>query len=171
MLLKLHAGLVFLFLYAPIVILVIFSFDQDKRAIVWQGFTVDWYVKLWHNDQIRDAIVNSLIVSGATTAIATIIGTLAGMALGRYRFRGKTATQGLLYLPIIIPEIVVGVALVTFFGVTGFELGLWTVIIAHVVFSVSYVAIVVRARMAGMDRSLLEAAADLGPGRRGVSGA
>ena len=99
-----------------------------------------------------------------TTVIATVIGTLAALALARGKFRGKGATQAALYLPIIIPEIVIGAALVTFFGVAQMRLGLTTVVIAHVAFCISYVAIVVRARLAGFDRSLEEAASDLGAG-------
>jgi spermidine/putrescine transport system permease protein len=157
-----HAAAVYVFLYAPIAILVLFSFNRTSQTAVWQGFTLEWYRRLFSNDLILASVRNSLIVGVATTAIATVLGTLVALALGRYEFRGKGATRNLLYLPIIIPEIVVGAALVTFFGVVGLRLSLTTVVIAHVVFSVSYVAIVVRARLSGFDRSLEEAALDLG---------
>jgi spermidine/putrescine transport system permease protein len=107
-------------------------------------------------------VKNSLIVAVAATVISTIVGTLVALALARREFRGRGATQAALYLPIIIPEIVIGAALVTFFGVVEMRLSLVTVVVAHVAFCISYVAIVVRARLAGFDRSLEEAASDLG---------
>ncbi|MGH9316945.1 MAG: ABC transporter permease [Thermoanaerobaculia bacterium] len=157
-----HAWLVYLFLYAPIAILVIFSFNRGSQTAVWQGLTLDWYRSLARNDSILAAVRNSLIVGVAATAVATVFGTLAALALGRYEFRGKGFTRNLLFLPIIIPEIVVGAALVTFFGAAQLRLSLATVVLAHIVFSVSYVAIVVRARLSGFDESLEEAALDLG---------
>jgi spermidine/putrescine transport system permease protein len=161
-LLALHAWLVYVFLYAPIVILVVFSFNRARQTAVWEGWTLDWYRSLLANDLIRTAVKNSLLVGAVSTAAATVIGTLVALALGRHEFRGQGATRNLLYLPIIIPEIVLGAALVTFFGVLAFRLSIWTVVIAHIVFSISYVAIVVRARLSGFDRSLEEAAQDLG---------
>ncbi len=163
-LMGLHSALVYFFLYAPIVILIVFSFNEARQTARWEGFTFQWYGKLMENKLILRSVQNSLIVAGATTLASTIIGTLAALALGRYAFRGKGATQAALFLPIIIPEIVFGVALVTFFGAVQFQLSIWTVIISHVAFSISYVAIVVRARLAGFDRSLEEAAMDLGAG-------
>ena len=157
-----HAWLVYAFLYAPIAILVLFSFNRARQTAVWEGWTLDWYRRLAANDLILSSVRNSLIVGVVSTAAATAVGTLVALALGRYEFRGKGFTRNLLYLPIIIPEIVLGAALVTFFGVVAFRLSLWTVVIAHVVFSISYVAIVVRARLSGFDRSLEEAALDLG---------
>jgi len=162
LLLRSHAGLVYLFLYAPIGILVLFSFNQGRQTASWEGLTLAWYRSLFSNGLVLGAMRNSLVVGVASTAVATLFGTLAALALGRYEFRGKGFTRNLLYLPIIIPEIVVGAALVAFFGVAGVRLSLATVIAAHVAFSISYVAIVVRARLSGFDRSLEEAALDLG---------
>ena len=160
--LSLYTALVYLFLYAPIAILVVFSFNRARQTATWEGWTTEWYRSLAHNDLILGALKNSLIVGIAATLIATVLGTLVALALGRHRFRGEGFTRQLLYLPVIIPEIVLGAALVTFFGVLAFRLSLATVVIAHVVFCVSYVAIVVRARLSGFDRSLEEAALDLG---------
>jgi len=157
-----HAWLVYLFLYAPIVILILFSFNRAKQTAVWEGFTLEWYAKLVRNELILRSVKNSLLVAAITTAVSTVIGTMAALALDRGPARSKLPTQTLLYLPVIIPEIVLGAALVTFFGAVHWRLGLGTVVIAHVVFSISYVAIVVRARLAGFDRSLEEAAMDLG---------
>jgi len=157
-----YTWLVYLFLYAPIGILVLFSFNRARQTAVWEGWTLEWYRSLAGNDLILTSVKNSLVVGLVATAIATVVGTLVALALGRYRFRGEGATRALLYLPVIIPEIVLGAALVTFFGALAMRLSLLTVIVAHVVFCVSYVAIVVRARLSGFDRSLEEAALDLG---------
>jgi len=163
-LLAAHTALVYLFLYAPIAILVVFSFNSARQTAFWEGFTLDWYRRLLDNALLFRSVRNSLIVAGITTAVAVLLGTPAALALARLQFRGKRSTQALLYLPVIIPEVVLGAALVTFFGAVEMRLSLWTVVIAHVVFSVSYVAIVVRARLAGLDPALAEAARDLGAG-------
>ncbi len=159
-----HSLLIYLFLYLPIAVLILFSFNAARQTAVWSGFTLDWYRKALGNDVLLHSVRNSLVVALATTAIATAIGTLAALALARYEFRGRPGTQALLYLPVVIPEIVLGAALVTFFGAVELRLSLLTVVLAHVVFSVSYVAIVVRARLAGLDPALEEAARDLGAG-------
>ncbi len=161
-LLATHTGLVYLFLYGPILVLVLYSFNRSKQTASWEGLTLDWYRRLFENDLIQRAVRNSLVIAFSSTLVATIVGTLAALALARYWFRGKGATQAMLYLPVVSPEIVVGAALVNLFGAIELRLSLLTVIIAHVAFSTSYVAIVVRARLAGFDRSLEEAAADLG---------
>ncbi len=159
-----HTALVFLFLYAPILVLVVFSFNAGKQTALWEGFTLDWYAKLAGNSLLLKSVKNSLLVAGLTTVVATVFGTMAALALGRFEFRGKAATQAALYLPIIIPEIVIAAALVTFFGAVHLRLSFWTVVVAHVAFCIPYVAIVVRARLSGFDRSLEEAALDLGAG-------
>jgi spermidine/putrescine transport system permease protein len=163
-LLAVHAVLIYLFLYLPIAVLVIFSFNAARQTAVWEGFTLDWYRRLAADERLLGSVRNSLLVAGITTLVATVVGTLAALALARYRFRGKGSTDVVLFLPVILPEVVLGAALLTFFGAVGLRLSLWTVVIAHVVFSVSYVAIVVRARLAGLDPSLEEAARDLGAG-------
>lgn len=166
-LLAAHTALVYAFLYAPIAILVAFSFNASRQTAFWAGFTLDWYRRLLANAELFHAVRNSLLVAGAATAIAVLLGTPAALALAqstRPDLRGRRATQALLYLPVIIPEVVLGAALVTFFGAVGLRLSITTVVIAHVVFSVSYVAIVVRARLAGLDPALAEAARDLGAG-------
>lgn len=163
-LLAAHTVLIYLFLYLPIVILVVFSFNAARQTAVWEGFTLDWYRRLAADERLLGSVRNSLLVAGVTTGIATVLGTLAALALARYRFQGKGATDLVLFLPVILPDVVMGAALLTFFGAVGLRLSIWTVIVAHVVFSVSYVAIVVRARLAGLDPSLEEAARDLGAG-------
>lgn len=163
--LRLFSWLVYAFLYAPIAVLVIFSFNAERQTAAWRGFTLDWYRVLFRDELIARSVGNSLAVAIAATLVATVIGTMAGLALDRYAFRGKRASQTLLYLPVIVPEIVVGAALVSMFGLLAMRLSLTTVILAHIAFSISYVALVVRARLAGFDRSLEEAAMDLGANR------
>lgn len=154
--------LVFAFFYIPIIVLMIFSFNDSRIGTVWTGFTVDWYIKLFSNSQILDAALNSLYVAVATTVISTILGTIAALALHRYRFPGKRAVDFLFYIPVIIPDIVLAVALLALYGLLKVELGLITVIPGHVVIATSFVMLVVYARLAGLDRSLEEAAKDLG---------
>lgn len=162
------AWLVYLFLYAPIVVLLVYSFNGSIQTAEWKGFTVRWYVKALRDRELIEAARNSLLIALITTLLATVVGTMAGMGLARLGSRGGTATRGLLFLPIVIPEIVVGASLFTFFVSLEWELGFWTVVVAHVSFSISYVAIVVRARLAGFDQTLEEAARDLGAGPMGV---
>jgi spermidine/putrescine transport system permease protein len=168
MALRSFAGFVYLFLYAPILVLVIYSFNRSVQTAKWLGFTPRWYGQVLRDHELIESARNSLLVAGVTTLVATAVGTLAGLALARLGEKRGTATRGLLYLPIVIPEIVVGAALFTFFVSLQWELGFWTIVAAHVSFSVSYVAIVVRARLAGFDRTLEEAARDLGAGPAGV---
>lgn len=167
-LLAFHAWAVYLFLYGPIFVLIVFSFNRSRSVTRWEGFSFHWYAVLWNDEVMQECVRNSLIAGGFATVIATMIGTLAALALSRGEFRAKAPTSALLYLPIIIPEIVTGAALLTFFSVTRWHLSLLTVVIAHVAFSISYVAIVVRARLAGFDPSLEEAAMDLGAGKLGT---
>ncbi len=160
-LLQLNAWLMYLFMYAPIVILILFSFNASRYASSWEGFSLRWYQALFSDRAIGLALRNSLVVALVSTLIATAIGALAALALERYDFWGKLSFDALLYLPIIIPEIAMAVMLLLFFILTHVRLGLGTVIIAHVAFCMSYVAVVVRARVAGLDRTLEEAAQDL----------
>ncbi|WP_028458189.1 ABC transporter permease [Chloroflexus sp. Y-396-1] len=164
--------LIYLFLYAPIVILVIFSFTRDEFGVRWTGFTLDWYIRLFNNPRMMGAAWNTLVVASVSTVVSTIIGTLLAMAMERYRFRGRGAMEGLIYLPIVVPEIVMAVALLAFSAiafdliklVTGETLrrNLTTVTIGHIAFSISFVVVVVRTSLKNFDRRLEEAAADLG---------
>jgi spermidine/putrescine transport system permease protein len=160
----------FVFLYAPIVILVAFSFNDSRRNIVWQGFTLDYYGRAWNNPRLIEAFTNSLLIACLATLISTVIGALIALALWRFRFPGKPAVEGAVVLPIVIPEICLGVALMAFFARTGFPaglpwpLGLAPIVAGHVAFCFPFVAVVVRARMASFDRALEEASKDLGAG-------
>jgi len=159
-----HTLLVYLFLYGPIAVLAVFSFNAGRQTALWEGFTLEWYRRLLADDRLLAATGNSLLVAAVATVAATVLGTAAALALARPHSRQRRATQTLLYLPVILPEVVLGAALLAFFGLARLRLSLGTVIVAHVVFSLSYVAIVVRARLAGLDPALEEAARDLGAG-------
>jgi spermidine/putrescine transport system permease protein len=152
----------YIFLYAPIVVLVVFSFNSSRFVTNWSGFSLRWYQVLFRDEAMMTALKNSMIVAVIATFFSTIFGTMAALAMERYRFRGKLTMDALLYLPIIIPEISMAVMLLLFFVMTKTRLGLTTVIISHIAFNISFVAIVVRARLAGMDQRLEEAAQDLG---------
>lgn len=160
-LLAAHTALVYLFLWLPIAVLAVFSFNAGRQTALWRGLTLDWYRRLLANDALLASVRNSLAAAALTTLIATALGTLAALALRRASFPG---TLALLFLPMVLPEVVLGAALLTFFGAVGLRLSLATVVVAHVVFSIPYVALVVRARLAGLDPALEEAARDLGAG-------
>jgi spermidine/putrescine transport system permease protein len=152
----------YLFLYGPILLMIALSFNKSPISARWTGFTTLWYNKLAQDEDILRSARYSVIIATATTFIATTVGTLAALALSRRYTPARAPTIAVLYLPIVIPEIVLGCALLTFFAMTRWQLSLWTVLAAHVSFSISYVAVIVRARLAGFDRSLEEAAMDLG---------
>ncbi|MEZ4635412.1 MAG: ABC transporter permease [Caldilineaceae bacterium] len=153
---------IFLFLYLPIVILVIYSFNANKVVGVWTGFSLDWYRVLLQDEAVINSLWVSLWVAFWSTIISTILGTLAALVLERYRFPGKLTFDAVLYLPIIIPDIVMALSTLLFFVMAGIALSRYTILIAHVAFNISFVALTVRARLADMDRRLEEAAADLG---------
>jgi spermidine/putrescine transport system permease protein len=158
------SGLVYVFLYAPILVLVGFSFNASRLASHWEGFSLEWYLKLLGDAQIMGALRNSLLVAVATTLLATAIATAAALAFHRHRFRLGPTLDAAITLPIVIPEIVLASSLVMLFAALGLRLGFLTVIAAHVAFCVSYAVVVVKARLAALDRSLEEAAMDLGAG-------
>jgi spermidine/putrescine transport system permease protein len=147
------------FLYAPLVIVVAYSFNDSRLNAQWVGFTLDWYRKLFTNEEMLSAAWNSLIIGLTASAISTVLGTMAGYAMHRYKMR---VLPVLVLAPIAIPEILMGVSLLIFFVMINLTLGLWSIALAHIAFCIGFVAIVVRARLAGMDDSLVEAARDLG---------
>jgi spermidine/putrescine transport system permease protein len=155
-------ALVYLFLHVPMLVLVAFSFNASPYSVSWTGFTLEWYRRLVERSDLLDGLRISLVVGLTSTAISTTAGTLLALALARHRFRGRTTMESLLYVPLVTPEIVVGISLLALFAATGVALGVGTIIIAHVAFSISFVTVVVRARLAGMDASLEEAAMILG---------
>ncbi|HEY3737638.1 MAG TPA: ABC transporter permease [Jatrophihabitans sp.] len=168
-LLPLWGWLVILWLIAPIVVMIVFSFNQTRggKAVVdthWNGFTVKWYTRLFDTPDLTEAFRNSLYIALLTTAIAMVLGTLMGLAMGRSKFRGIGSVNLLLFANIAAPEVVLGAALLSLFLTLDIPLGFVTILLAHVMFSLAYVAVTVRARMAGLDPALEEAAHDLGAG-------
>ena len=166
--LQLSVGLALLFLYAPIVTLIAFSFNDSRRNIVWKGFTLKYYEKALNNDGLIEAFANSLTIALISTIVSVILGALVAVVLWRFRFPFKAPYEGAMALPIVIPEICMGVAMLVFFARIGwpsdmiwpFNLG--SIIIAHISFSFPFVAMVVRARLVNFNRELEEAAKDLG---------
>lgn len=178
--LTLFSLLFFAFLYVPLFVIVGYSFNSNPiNMLIWDGFTLDWYKGLFgigertldpnqravyieSTPQLLAALKNSLIVAFSTTAISTVLGTCTALALGRHKFRGKGVYSGGLMLPMMMPDIVLGIGLLIFFSTVGMQLSLLTIIIGQCTFLVSYVFIVVQARLAGLDPALEEASADLG---------
>jgi spermidine/putrescine transport system permease protein len=156
------AALGYALLHLPVLVLAVFSFNASRFSVSWTGATLDWYRALLSRGDILQALQRSLVVALASTAAATALGTLLALALERHRFRGRRALDAAITLPIVTPEIVMGISLLTMFAAFQVPLGLATVIVAHIAFNVSFVVVVVRARLAGMDPSLEEAALTLG---------
>lgn len=165
-LLSLNGWLVFLFLYAPILILVLFSFSGDRNVGTWGGFSLEWYESMFANDPLLQSLRNSVIVALVATVVSTVLGTAAAIALERYRrWATRKSFDALMYLPVIIPDVTMAVMLLMWFTTIGWSLSLNTIILSHIAFCISFVAIVVRARLANSDPALEEAAADLYAGR------
>lgn len=159
--------LVYMFLFLPIVVIVINSFNAAtvKPYLTWKGFTFRWYAELLTNDSLLESFRNTLILAAASTVLSTVIGTLGAVGMYRYKFRGKGFIDAVLYIPVVIPEIVVGISLLTLFSKINIPRGMLTLILAHVSFSVPFVVFNVRARLAGYDKSVEEASMDLGADR------
>jgi len=164
-----------LFLYVPLISLMVFSFNDSKSNLVWSGFTLKYYIKAMTDDSLIEAFANSLTIAACSTAISVVLGAMAAIALWRFRFPGKTAFDGALAIPIVVPEICMGIAMLVFFAkvlpwpqdlVWPFSMG--AIIISHVSFSFPFVAVVVRSRLASFNRELEEAAKDLGASEFGA---
>ena len=169
-LLAAEAAFVYLFLYVPIAVVIALSFNDSRYAVVWRGFTTKWYEALLAGETVArvnpeaayEALLHSLEIAVVTVVVSVVFGTMLAFALDRYEFPGKSALLGVVYMPIIIPSIVMGISLLLFYNIVGIALGIHTAIIAHVAFDISFVAVVVAARLQQFDRTLEEAAKDLG---------
>lgn len=150
------------FLYAPVAVLVLYSFNDSRFSATWEGFTLDWYRRLFASPETMAALESTLVVSLAATLIATVLGTLLALGLHLRRFRGRTLLGWLLYLPVVAPDIVMGVALLAFYVAVQFPLGRLSIVLAHVSFQIPFVALIVGARMQDFPREVIEAARDLG---------
>jgi spermidine/putrescine transport system permease protein len=155
-------GFVFLFFYLPIAVLVLFSFNESRLNIVWTGFTLDWYAKLFDDRVLVKTLKNSLIVATFTTAISVMLGTAGAWLLHRYRYRASSFLETLVFMPMIVPEVILGVSLLILFVEIGMKLGYTTIVISHVTFCFPFVMAAVQARLSGLDPALEEAALDLG---------
>ncbi len=161
--LNIHLRLVYLFLYGPILVLMVLSFNRAGMPTAWTGVSFDWYVKLANSPDILSAAVNTIIVAVVSTLIATTLGTL--LALGVERRRASSTLDALLFAPMIIPDIVLAISLLSFFTLLEFTLGLHSIILSHVVFNIAFVCAVVRTRLKHFDHSIVEASIDLGADR------
>ncbi|TDC57347.1 ABC transporter permease [Actinomadura sp. KC345] len=164
--LHLYTLVLIAWLTLPIALMILFGFNdvQGKQNFRWQGFTLKWYAQLFDKSDLTAAVINSLAIASLSTLVTTVLGTSAGLALGRYRFRGEGAAGLLLFMAISCPEIVMGASLLSMFVTFGLPRGHLTILVAHVMFSVAFVAVTVRARAAGIDPAVEEAAQDLGAG-------
>jgi putrescine transport system permease protein len=153
----------FSFLYLPILLLVIFSFNESRLVTVWGGFSTRWYFALFRNAPLMEAAWITLQIGFLSAIIATLLGTMAALALTRYgRFPGRTLFTGMIYAPMVMPEVITGLALLLFFVAIGLDRGFWTITLAHTTVTLCFVTVVVQARLVTFDRSLEEAAMDLG---------
>ncbi|MGB0209304.1 MAG: ABC transporter permease [Ilumatobacteraceae bacterium] len=169
--LRSNGALVLAFLYAPIILLAIYSFSGSRLPGEWGGFTTEWYVRLFDDSRIQKTIGVSVRVALVSTVISTVLGTMSALALERFKFRGRRVFDALLYLPIIIPDVTMAVMMLMFFTQAfdlvdllfglGLSKGFLTIVVSHVAFNIAFVSVVVRARIAGMDATLEQAAADL----------
>ena len=151
------------FLYLPIFLLVIFSFNASKLVTVWGGFSTKWYGSLFQNEPLLEAAWVTLRVALISASVATVLGTMAAVVLVRFgRFRGRTLFSGMIYAPLVMPDVITGLSLLLMFVAIGFDRGFWTIVLAHITFSMCFVAVVVQSRLVTFDRSLEEAAMDLG---------
>ncbi len=162
-----YCWLIYLFLFLPIIVIVVNSFNATttKPYLSWKGFTLSWYGKLFENTVLLQSFGNTMLLALISTMLATAIGTLAAVGMYKYHFKGKNIIDGLLYIPVVIPEIVLGISLLTIFSNVKLPRGMITLILAHVTFSIPFVIFNIRARLSGYDNSIEEASMDLGAGR------
>nr|WP_073078122.1 ABC transporter permease [Sporobacter termitidis] len=157
-----YAWLIYLLLYLPIAVVVVFAFNANTNNIRFTGFSLQWFGKLMQDAALLKAFGNTLVVAVCSTLVSTVIGTLAAVGMWRYKFKGKGIIDALLYIPVVIPEIVLGISLLSLFSLTQVPMGLFSLILAHVTFQIPFVVFTVKARLFGFDRSIEEASMDLG---------
>jgi len=157
-----YLGAVYAFLYVPIAVLVVYSFNSARYSTNWQGFTLRWYAQLMTDTQLMDALVNSLVIAFTSSLVATVLGTLGAFAFYRYRFLGRKVLYTFIYVVMMSPDIVMGISLLMFFVTLGLATGGVTLLLAHITFCLPFVVVTVYSRISGFDRSVLDAAKDLG---------
>ena len=158
----LFVALVFAFLYLPIIVLVVYSFNSSQMNILFENWTLEWYKNLLKNSDLIEAFSNTILVAIVSTSVSTIIGTISAYGLYKYDFPFKNYINGLIYIPIVIPEIVLGISLLSIYTLTRLELGLWTIILSHIAFSIPFVIVSIRTNLSSQTKVLEEAARDLG---------
>lgn len=163
-----YLGVVLALVYLPILLVMIYSFNESKISSVWNGFSLKWYGELFRDRALLEAMVNSLILALLSSLSAAVIGTLAAVGMPRVRLHGKALMEYISTLPIMIPEIILGMVFLAFFSLLGLPFGMTTLVIAHTSFCIPYVYMLVKARLVGLDKSLREAARDLGAGEARV---
>jgi spermidine/putrescine transport system permease protein len=159
---RLYIGLVFMFLYAPLAVLVVYSFNQGRNPYGWQGFSLKWYESLVGNEDLLTAAMNSVVLAASSATLTTALGTLAALALHRYRFRGRMTFGGIIFTLMMVPDIVLAISLLIVFIALGMKLGFITLLLSHVTFSMPFVVITVYARLVSFNEHVIEAARDLG---------
>jgi spermidine/putrescine transport system permease protein len=160
----LYATLVFVFLYLPLGVMVVYSFNSSRFSMAWKGFTLDWYVKLFSNAALMQAALNSLLIAALAATCSSILGTLIAMALQRWRFPSRKVIHTSLFVMMMSPDIVIGISLLVLFMALSLPLGFWTLLMAHITLCVPFVSITVYGRLLGFDPHVVEAARDLGAG-------
>jgi len=161
-LLTVGCGAVYLFMYAPLLVLMVYSFTPTEYGVKWEGFTLKWYEAVFANKNIQAALKVSLIIAIPTVLISTAIGTITAFTLYRHKFLGRALYQGALYIPLVMPDLVIGISLLLFYTSIKMELGILTILLAHISFSIPLTTLVIIARMQRIDRTLEDAAMDLG---------
>lgn len=158
----LYLTLIYTFFYLPIAVLIVYSFNNSTYSLVWHGFTTNWYHTLFNDTSLWIAALHSLIIGLLAAFFATIIGTLAAVSLYRYRFMGKSVLNGMVFILIVTPDIVMGISLLLLFSMMKMPLGFWSLLVAHITFCIPFVVVTVYSRISGMDKNIFEAAKDLG---------
>ncbi len=159
---RLYLTLIYLFFYLPIAVLIFYSFNNSSYSLVWHGFTTNWYHNLFQDSNLWIAAAHSLLIGILAAIFSTIIGTLAAVSLYRYRFMGKKLLNGMVFILIVTPDIVMGISLLLLFSMANMSLGFWSLLLAHITFCIPFVVVTVYSRMSGMDKNIFEAAKDLG---------
>lgn len=157
-----YCAFIYAFFYIPIIILVIYSFNDAEFSLVWHGFTLEWYEHLWRDANLQLVTIHSLIVGFLAASFATLIGTIAAVSLYRYQFFGKKILHSLLFILIVSPDIVMAISLLILFSALEINLGFWTLLLSHITFCLPFVAVTIYGRLVGFDKNIFEAARDLG---------
>ncbi len=158
----LYSLFIYFFFYVPIIILIIYSFNNSSYSLVWHGFTWEWYKELWQDSDLQVVTMHSLVIGVLAASIATVLGTIAAVSLYRYQFHGKKLLHALIFILIVSPEIVMGISLLILFSALKAPLGFWTLLLSHITLCFPFVAVTIYSRLIGFDKNIFEAAKDLG---------